>query len=339
MDSKLDVVLEKYYGVGSIDESKVSDINEMYPIRLSDFLLNRLETEFLPELAMQFLPNILELSDAEGIGAFFDDEKEISTRVFQKYPNRCIIYTTSFCYANCRFCSRKERWRDANKFIYSKDDFDEALKSIRDLPEIEEVLLTGGDVLTIPVDQIEYMIKGLSDIPHVKMIRLGTRAFTTNPHIITPKFCEMLSKYNNIVVCTQFNHPTEFSEDTVTSLRNVQRTGTPILNQSVLLKGVNDSTSVLRELLSKCATNRVIPYYLFHCFKVKGVEHFRTEPLLGQELISSLIGKIGGWWIPRYILIPHSTGAKIPLCHNGVVRNDEDGLLLEDFKGRKVEYI
>ena len=317
-------------------EAKIDSVDSTFPVVLSEYLMQRLEVEFLPEIAKQFLPCCSELLDHNGAGAFFDDEIEISETVFQKYPNRCIIYTTSQCYANCRYCSRKERW--SHRLSYSKYNFDNAIFRIRTLPEIEEVLLTGGDIFANSIEDLEYMLQSLSQIQHVKIIRLATRAFTTNPSILTDELCSLLSSYNNIIMCTQFNHSSEFSPQTIAALLKIQKLGIPILNQSVLLSGVNDSTPALRDLLTACAANRVIPYYLFHCFKVKGVQHFRTSPLLGERLIASLAGQVGGWWLPRYVLIPHTTGIKIPICLNGVIENSKSALLLRDFTGREIRY-
>lgn len=329
-------LIEKYSSIGIATIAQLDEINAQFPMKLSSYLAEIMVQENTPGIAKQFLPNPLELNDIDGAGAFFSDEIEISKNTYQKYPNRCIIYTSSFCFAHCRFCSRKENWK--KEIPFSKTDFDFALKDIRRSPQIEEVLLTGGDALTMTDTNLEYMIKSLSIIDHVRIIRLGTRVFTMYPARVTDKLCAILERYPKIIVSTQFNHPDEFTEECTKSLRKVQKTGTPILNQSVLLKGINDNITTLRALLTCCASNRVIPYYLFHCFKVKGVQHFRTPPLLGKQLLDKLIGEIGGWWIPRYILIPESTGVKIPVCHYGVLTQEDDSLLLKDFKGRVMPY-
>lgn len=328
-------LLQKYSD-DIIDKDTYESVDRRYPVKLSNHITNLLKNEYTPEIAKQFLPSEKEIEDTNGLGAFFSDEKEVSKRTYQKYPNRCIIYTTSNCFAHCRFCSRKEKWHE--KIEYSKTDFDYALSKLRNSSKIEEVILTGGDSLTLSNEDLDYMIGALSKISHIKIIRLGTRAFSLNPQRINKSLCDMIKKYSNIVICTQFNHPSEFTSESIKALRNVQRTGTPILNQSVLLKGINDDIQTMRQLLTACTTNRVIPYYLFHCFKVKGAQHFRTHPLLGKQILDRLIGEIGGWWIPRYILIPESTGVKVPLCHYGVIKNNDDELILKDFKDRQIKY-
>ncbi|MCB5951128.1 KamA family radical SAM protein [Enterococcus sp. BWT-B8] len=331
-------LIKKYSDNSNDTLEKIEEINEIFPVKISSYLSKIIEQKSSSGIAKQFLPDSLELVDKDGVGAFFSDEIEVSKNTYQKYPNRCIIYTSSTCFAHCRFCSRKENWK--KNIPFSKTDFDFTVKDIRRSPQIEEVLLTGGDALTITDTNLEYMINSLSEIDHIKIIRLGTRAFTMHPSRITDKLCITLEKYKKLVISTQFNHPEEFTNECISSIRKIQKTGIPILNQSVLLKGINDDITTLRSLLTCCASNRVIPYYLFHCFKVKGVQHFRTHPLLGKQLLDKLIGEIGGWWIPRYILIPESTGVKVPVCHYGVLPqpSNSDSLFLKDFKNRIIPY-
>ena len=334
---KIEELMEKYDMDYTKDISTFyKDVDDKYPIKISPHLFEILEKTNSSGIASQFLPSKYELVDKDGIGAFFSEEKEVSRRIYQKYPNRCIIYTSSHCFAHCRYCSRKEKWKE--KINYSKTDFDFSLKHIEKSYEIEEIILTGGDALACQDHDLEYMIGALSRIDHIKVIRIGTRAFTLNPSRITDNLCSIVEKYEKLIFCTQFNHPDEFTSQTVTAIKKIQKTGIPILNQSVLLKGVNDNISTMRKLLSACTSNRVIPYYLFHCFKIEGAQHFRTDPLLGKNILDSLVGEIGGWWIPRYTLIPESTGIKVPLCHYGVVSEANKNLILKDFTGRDVPY-
>ncbi len=311
-------------------------VNQTYPIKLSEHIKNTILESKSHAIATQFLPQVEEVESEIGIGAFFPEEKHKTERLVQKYPNRCMIYTTGNCFANCRHCSRKEKWKENNAF--SINLFDESYLEILRTDYYEEVLLTGGDALTNNNNQIAYMLEKLSSIKHIKTIRLATRAFTSNPKRITSELCAVLEKYNKTIIVTQFNSKDEFTKDTVNAIRQIQHTGIPILNQSVLLKGVNDEYILLKELLSTCAEYRVIPYYLFHCFNVRGVQHLRTTIEKGIELTNKLVGNVGGWWIPRYILIPDSTGIKVPMCPNGFV-DKSDGFLIKDFRGETHKYI
>jgi Lysine 2,3-aminomutase len=309
-------------------------IQKEYPVLISRHLEKKI-LEGKHGLIKQFIPTIHELDDEDGAGAFFVDEKHITETMVQKYPNRCIIYSTSSCFSNCRHCSRKEKWNDNES--YSRFEFDKSYLSILEKSYIEEVIITGGDALAIPISELDYMLDKLSNIEHVRCIRIGTRAFTSNPDVVSSELCEVLQKYKSTIICTQFNHPDEFTPETIEALSRVQKTGIPILNQFVLLKGINDEYHTVRELLAKCAENRVVPYYMFHCFKVKGVQCFRTDVQKGIDITNQLVGNVGGWWIPRYILIPHTTGTKVPVCPNGIVEWEDD-LVLRDYKGREIKY-
>lgn len=322
--------------INRISEEQYEEIDNIYPIKVTNHIISEITLNSSSRLAAQFLPDVREVEDNEGIGAFFPEEVHNTEIVVQKYPNRCMIYTTGNCFAHCRHCSRKEKWHEKNNFSYSL--FDKAYLYIRQNSHLEDVLLTGGDSLANSDENIEYMIEKISSIPHIKSIRLATRAFTSFPDRITSKLCAILEKYNKVVVVTQFNCSEEFSDKTIAGIENIQRTGAPILNQSVLLKGINDEFHIIKELVSNCAAYRIIPYYLFHCFNVKGIGHFRTDVEIGEKIINSLVGNIGGWWIPRYILIPDSTGIKIPMCPNGLVENSVNGFMVKDFKGRVLKY-
>ncbi len=328
--------LEKDNIMGTLTPQRFEEIDALYPVKISEHIYNTIRTKPYNGLYKQFVPNPKEMEDIDGAGAFFEDEKHLSSMVVKKYPNRCIIYATSQCFAHCRHCSRKENWKE--NMCYSNFEFDKALVTIAEHSEIEEVIITGGDVFTVSPPNLEYMIKSLKALPHIRVIRLGTRAFTSCPSAITEELCNVLKKYAPLIVSTQFNHPDEFTPETVASLRKIQATGCSILNQSTLLREINDSYDVMKELLTKCTENGVIPYYLFHCFKVRGAQCFRTPVNIGIDIINQLVGNVGGWWIPRYTLIPHTTGIKVPVRPNGIIINNSDELVLEDFLGRKIPY-
>lgn len=333
MANEILINLQKDNLMGELTEDIYNQINELYPVKVSKHILNNIQQNGIYK---QFIPNPLEIEDNDGVGAFFEDEKHLSSMVVKKYPNRCIIYATGQCFAHCRHCSRKENWKE--NIYYSKLEFDKAIITIAKHTEIEEVIITGGDVFTITPSNLEYMLKSLKKLPNVRVIRLGTRAFTSCPEAITDKLCSVLKQYAPLIISTQFNHPDEFTSETIAALRKIQISGCTILNQSTLLQGINDTYDVMKELLTKCAENAVIPYYLFHCFKVKGAQCFRTSVENGIDIVNQLIGKVGGWWIPRYTLIPHTTGVKVPVRPNGIISSAPNELILKDFLGRNIKY-
>jgi len=311
-------------------------LDSTFPVVISKYILDLIIRTKDSALIKQFVPDISELDCGNGVGAFFNDDKSLDNYLIQKYPNRCIIYATSNCFANCRYCTRKEKWNDRKSF--KKTEFDKSISTLRSSPHIEEVIITGGDPLTLSLSNLEYILSSLKKIKSIKVIRLATRAFTSNPSIINDALVDVLRKNTPTVICTQFNCESELSEECVVSLERVQLLGIPVLNQSVLLAGVNDTYEKMKALLTKLVENRVIPYHLFHAFKTRGTEHLRTSVETGEIIVNQLVGNVGGWWRPKYIIVPHETGVKIPLCPNGLVNRSENSITVKDFHGRQVKY-
>jgi len=312
-------------------------VEEEYPLRLTPHLASQLKSADSQGLRAQFVPDPQELDQDEGWpDAFFRDEVHPTPMIAQKYPNRVILYLTHLCAAYCRHCNRKSLWK--SKPGFSRSLFDQAVAWLRNNTGIEEVILTGGDPLTLVDATIEEILHEIRSIPHIGMIRVATRMFTSAPTRLTDSLCDLLRGARPLVITTQFNHPDEFTQETMTALGRVKDRGITILNQITLLRGVNDNYSVMRELLKCCVESGVQPYYLFHCFRVRGALHFRTPVETGTELIQGLTGRVGGWWIPRYCLIPSQTGVKIPLSPNPVIENQSGRLILRDFLGREVPY-
>jgi lysine 2,3-aminomutase len=310
---------------------------EAFPVRVPPHIVRRIEETDSNALRAQFLPDSREVLQQGGWpGAFFSDEIHPVPAIAQKYPNRLIIYLTHSCAAFCRHCNRKSYWRAAPG--YSRALFDQAAGYIREHSSIEEVIVTGGDPLTLDDRIIAYVLSTLRDIQHIKVIRLGTRVISCLPNRITPELCKIIAAAHPIVVSTQINHPDEFCSESTEALSRLAFHGIRVLNQITLLKGVNDSFRVMRHLLTLCSENGIQPYYLFHCFNVEGVQHFRTPVDTGLNLIRQLTGRIGGCWIPKYCLIPHTTGVKVPFPPDPVVRRDGDTLVVRDFTGREIVY-
>lgn len=309
------------------------EIHEKYPVLVSKHIKKYKNRQ---AIKCQFYPNEKELSYNDGVGAYFPEEKRITNVLTQKYPNRCIIYTTSICFANCRHCSRKEKWKENYTFV--KRDFKNAVSKIRQNPAIEEVILTGGDVLTNSNDDIKFMLNELSKVSHIRSIRIGTRVFSVNPLRVDQELVDILLQHNNVIILTQINHADEFTDETRKSLKMIQKCGIPILNQFVFLNNINNNYAIIRNLLLTCGENRIIPYYMYHCFNVKSTQFFRTDLNDAINIINSLVGNIGGWLIPKLIIIPEETGIKIPLAPCGLEEMNYDHIKARDFKNRTIFY-
>ncbi|MGI8586345.1 MAG: KamA family radical SAM protein [Chloroflexia bacterium] len=260
------------------------------------------------------------------------------SRLTHRYPDRVLLYPTYLCSMYCRFCFRKERL-NKQEAGFPHDGLAPALAYIAAHTEVREVILTGGDPLVLGDDKLAGLLASLGAIPHVEGIRIHTRVPVTLPMRVTPGLCEALSGSKMLWVVTHFNHPRELTDEAVSACRALHRAGARLLNQNVLLKGVNDSAETLAELYRGLVYRAgVKPYYLHHCDMTLGVGGFRTSIDRGIEIMRALRGNISGLCLPTYVLdIPGGAG-KSPLGPNYIAGRDGDTWQIESYTGAVHEY-
>jgi lysine 2,3-aminomutase len=210
---------------------------------------------------------------------------------------------------------------------------DNAIEYIRNHEEISDVLLSGGDSFLVSDERIEYILKALRTIPHVQVIRFGTRTPVVMPQRITDELVKMLKKYHPIWVNTHFNHPDEITPESKRAIDKLVDAGIPLGNQSVLLKGVNDCVHVMRKLVKQLVAIRVRPYYLYQCDLSMGIEHFRTPVSKGIEIIEGLRGHISGYAVPTFVVDAPGGGGKIPVMPNYVISQSPGKIVLRNYEG------
>ncbi|MDR0869864.1 MAG: KamA family radical SAM protein [Planctomycetaceae bacterium] len=280
--------------------------NDPHPdsaVKLSDHLLSLIDRNNSADpIAKQFVPDPRELKIIKGEewDSLGEEEKGAGNVLFQKYPNRCVLYVSTHCAAFCRFCTRKRRVEDEAKD--AGNDYEAAFQYLRDHPEIDDVLVTGGDPLMLAPSKLEYSLKNVKSIPSVKCIRIGTRVPISNPKQLTDEHCRVIAENGVKFVNCQFNHPQEISPQTVEAIDRFKRFGISLNNQSVLLKGVNDSVETMRALCMTLYEVGVRPYYIYQCDLIPGLSHFRTTITKGRFIHSRLRGFISGVAIPFYIV-------------------------------------
>lgn len=260
-----------------------------------------------------------------------------TNRVVHKYPDRALLLVTRTCPVYCRHCTRKYHTTNLEGSYFGEsekksfaDDFDYIART----PAIRDVLLSGGDPLSYPDANLEYIISSLRQIPHVEIIRIGSRFPVLLPMRITQEFCEMLEKYHPIWLNTHFNHPKEITPEAAAACDLLLRYGIPVQNQSVLLKGINDDLDTMHALLKGLLKIRVRPYYLYHCDSVTGVSHFVTDIEKGQEILRGLYGYFTGFGVPQYILTTKI--GKIPLM-SSYFHAENGKYWLENYQGKTLE--
>jgi lysine 2,3-aminomutase len=259
-----------------------------------------------------------------------------TNRIVHKYPDRVIMLVTESCPVYCRHCTRKFHTTDLHGTYFRDNEggnFDEDLRYVAEHPEIRDVLLTGGDPLSYRDATLENIVSRLRAIPSVEIIRIGSRFPVLLPQRITDELCEMLARYHPVWFNTHFNHPAEITPESAAAVDRLLRSGIPVGNQTVLLKGINDDIGTMRTLMTKLLLIRVRPYYLYHCDNVTGVSHFMTTVDKGWEIMEGLQGHITGFGIPQYVLTTRI--GKIPIA-KPYYQETEDGLLLRNYKGQEM---
>ncbi len=258
--------------------------------------------------------------------------------ITHRYPDRVLFYTTHNCPVYCRHCTRKRKVSDP-KTAARQDQIEEGLEYIRNHPEVRDIVISGGDPLSNSDQRLEQILKALREIPHVEIIRLGTRNPVTLPQRITPALTEMLAKYAPIYVNTHFNHPKECTKEAFDACARLVNAGCVVGNQMVLLKGVNDDPKVVKELNHKLLMMRVRPYYIFQCDLAQGISHFRTPIETGLNIIENLRGWTSGLAVPHFVVDAPGGGGKIPLGNPTVVRKDGKQVTLRNFQQKEYTYV
>ncbi|MDJ0869741.1 MAG: KamA family radical SAM protein, partial [Myxococcota bacterium] len=279
----------------------------------------------------QVVPRGAELDDPHGLADPLDEVAHSPVKnVVRVYPDRIAFCVNNECALYCRYCLRKRMVGEPG-WAMKKRELAEALDWIRRTPEIRDVLLTGGDPLTYADDRLDWLLTELRRIPHVEIVRLGTRLPVTLPFRVTGDLVRMLERHHPIWVNTHFNHPAELTEEAAEACDRLARGGIPVGNQSVLLRGINDDPATMKALCEGLVRMRVRPYYLYQAQLLEGTAHFRVPIERGLEIMKSLRGRTSGFAIPQYVLdTPHG---KVPLQHPYVKGREGDDVVVETWDG------
>ena len=267
-----------------------------------------------------------------------DEEGESPVpNIVHRYPDRVLFLVTRCCAMYCRHCTRR-RLVGEEDYCISREQIDTALDYIRRTTAIRDVLVSGGDPLTLSDDRLEYILSRLRAIGHVEIIRIGTRVPVTMPMRVTPELMAMLKKYQPIWINTHFNHPRELTPASAAACGRIVDAGIPLGNQSVLLKGVNDSAETMKTLLLGLVKARVRPYYLYQCDLSEGLQHFRTDVRTGIDIIRQLTGSISGFAVPKFVIDAPGGGGKVPMNPEYIVSIDDERVVMRNYLGKRYEY-
>ena len=257
--------------------------------------------------------------------------------VVHRYPDRVLLLVTLQCAMYCRHCTRRRAVGEEDKPI-TEAQLQKAIAYIRAHKEIRDVLISGGDPLTMSTEKLEHIISSLRAIDHVEIIRIGTRVPVVLPMRITQELTDMLRRYHPIWINTHFNHPNELTPEAARACAAIVDAGIPLGNQTVLLRGVNDNTETMKRLLLGLVKMRVRPYYLYQCDLSCGIGHFRTRVEVGIDIMHQLTGNISGYALPKYVIDAPGGGGMIPLGYEYVLHNDDQEVVLENYRGQRYRY-
>ena len=256
-----------------------------------------------------------------------------------RYPDRVLFLATGFCSTYCRYCTRSRMVGDAGgDYSFSRPQWEDALNYIADNPQIRDVLISGGDPLTLSDERIDYLLGRLRGIKHVEFVRLGTKVPAVLPMRVTRSLIKVLRRHHPLWMSIHFTHPTELSPEVTEAVTRLADAGIPLGSQTVLLKGINDSLDTLKTLYHGLLMRRVRPYYLYQCDPITGSSHFRTSVDKGLEIMQGLRGHTTGYAVPTYVIDAPGGGGKIPLLPDYVVGREGEDLILRNFEGNTYRY-
>lgn len=266
------------------------------------------------------------------------EERDMPTPgITHRYPDRVLFYVTHNCPVYCRHCTRKRKVADPTSAA-AKQQIEDSLAYVAGHPEIRDVVVSGGDPLSLSDERLDYILGRLRAIPHVEIFRLGTRNLVTLPQRVTDDLVRMLREHHPVYVNTHFNHPKECTAEAFEAARRIADAGCPIGNQMVLLRGVNDDPAIVKELNHRLLLMRIKPYYIYQCDLAKGIGHFRTPVEKGIEIIEALRGHTSGLAVPQLVIDAPGGGGKIPVNPQYVVGREGKRWILRNYAGRRFEY-
>ena len=277
------------------------------------------------------------ISQGEEADPLHEDTYRPVPGIIHRYPHKALLMATSFCSLKCRYCTRSRLVTENPACSASEETMTAALGYLRRTPEIKDVLISGGDPLTLPDDTIDRLLGALNEIEHIEFLRIGTKTPVVLPQRFTPGLIKILKKYRPLWLSLHFIHPLELSFETLKAVNCLADAGIPLGSQTVLLKGVNDDAEVLQKLFTELIKNRVRPYYLYQCDPIPGSAHFRLPIEKGLEIMRYLLGRTTGYAIPQFI-VDTALGGKVPLLPEYTVGKSDTIIRLQGFDGSVTDY-
>jgi lysine 2,3-aminomutase len=321
------------------ERSALERSDTQFPFSVTPYYLSLIDRDD-PENALRktVVPSIRESFSGEGESAdpLHEDLTSPVPGIVHRYPDRVLFLTTSFCSVYCRYCTRSRMVGGHTEAL--QRHWEQAIAYIRDNPAIRDVVVSGGDPLTLADEQIDWLLSSLFAIDHVEMVRIGTKVPVVLPQRITPRLVSILKRYKPLYMSVHCTHPDEITAESAKAFARIADAGVVMGSQTVLLKSVNDSVETLTELYHRLLQVRVRPYYLFQCDPIIGSAHFRTTVAKGREVMAGLRGFTSGYAVPQYVIDTPGGGGKVPILPAYEVGHDAGNLYLRNYEGKVFAY-
>ena len=333
--------LERFFSLSENELKTLSLRRSLLPLSITPYYASLLDgADPLQPLRRTVVPDIAE--HFHGTGESEDplgEEKDTPVPgLVHRYPDRVLFLVTDTCSNYCRYCTRSRMVGNENSNQFNFFNWQKAIAYIESQPTVRDVLLSGGDPLTLSDEKLEWLLSRLRRIPHIEFLRIGTKVPVVLPHRITPSLTRILKRYHPLWMSIHFTHPEELTSEVSQACERLANAGIPLGSQTVLLKNINDNLEVMKKLVTGLLRIRVRPYYLYQCDPIIGSEHFRTPVKKGLEIIKGLRGFTTGYAVPTYVIDAPGGGGKIPLLPDSVSGRDGDNLLLKNYKGDTFSY-
>ncbi|PYP16749.1 MAG: lysine 2,3-aminomutase [Gemmatimonadetes bacterium] len=318
------------------DLARLRQAAENFEFRISPAMVDLIKSPG-DAIWRQYVPDLQELEVHDGMeDSLAEDAHSPVPNITHRYPDRALFLVSPVCASYCRFCTRRRKVGDPEKIPLSQ--LESAFRYLEEHTEIRDVIMSGGDPLLLSDRRIDELCRRLRSIPHLEIVRIGSRIPCHLPERITPELCAILKQYHPLYINTHFNHPDELTSAAVRALGMLADAGVPLGCQTVLLRGVNDDVAVMKLLMQKLLAARVRPYYIYMCDQVAGAEHFRTTVEKGLEIIKALRGWTSGLAVPHFVIDAPGGGGKIPLLPEYVESVTDEEVVLRNYAGQRYVY-
>jgi lysine 2,3-aminomutase len=332
--------LVQFIPLSTEEQTQLKLVTMRYPLSVTPYYLSLINPDDPDDpVRKQAIPSALEMTmGSMGLEDPLGERKDmVVPGLVHRYPDRVLLVLTDICPMFCRHCTRKREWHKGG-WVRSPAEIDAMLDYVSRHKAVRDVIISGGDPLTLSTRRLEDIISGIRKIKHVEIIRIGTRFPVVLPQRIDDELCTMLAKYSPIWLNTHFNTLREITPESAQACDRLVRNGVPVNNQTVLLRGINDSVEAQTKLCHGLLKIKVRPYYLFQCDEVQGTEHLRTPVETGLKIIEGMRGHTSGLAIPTFVIDLPQGGGKVPLQPDYVLAQTEDELVLRNYEGHVFHY-